>query len=94
MKKNFIGIFFAIIAIIAVALIVLMLNYKKGISKPEISDAAKFKDEYVSLNDQTNSSNKTYPHVTISDNNKFHYGGIGYEWYINFRYITWNTRRP
>ena len=49
MKKNFIGIFFAIIAIIAVALIVLMLNYKKGISKPEISDAAKFKDEYVSL---------------------------------------------
>ena len=44
MKKNFIGIFFAIIAIIAVALIVLMLNYKKGISKPEISDAAKFKD--------------------------------------------------
>ncbi len=73
MKKNFIGIFFAIVAIIAVALIVLMLNYKKGISKPEVSDAAKFKDEYVSLNGQTNSSNKTYPQVTISDNNKFHY---------------------
>ena len=73
MKKNFIGIFFAIVAIIAVALIVLMLNYKKGISTPEVSDAAKFKDEYVSLNDQTNSSNKTYPQVTISDNNKFHY---------------------
>ena len=52
MKKNFIGIFFAIVAIIAVALIVLMLNYKKGISTPEVSDAAKFKDEYVSLNDQ------------------------------------------
>ena len=32
-----------------------------------------FKDEYTSLNNQTNSSNKTYPHVTISDNNKFHY---------------------
>ena len=73
MKKNFIGIFFAIVAIIAVVLIVLMLNYKKGISKPEVSDAARFKDEYVSLNDQTNSSNKTYPQVTISDNNKFHY---------------------
>ena len=73
MKKNFIGIFFAIVAIIAVALIVLMLNYKKGISTPEVSDAAKFKDEYVSLNGQTNSSNKTYPQVTISDNNKFHY---------------------
>ena len=73
MKKNFIGIFFAIIAIIAVALIVLMLNYKKGISKPEISDAAKFKDEYASLNDQTNSSNKTYPHVTISDGEDVNY---------------------
>lgn len=73
MKKNFIGIFFAIVAIIAVALIVLMLNYKRGISTPEVSDAAKFKDEYVSLNGQTNSSNKTYPQVTISDNNKFHY---------------------
>ena len=46
MKKNFIGIFFAIIAIIAVALIVLMLNYRRKISNPEISDAAKFKDEY------------------------------------------------
>ena len=43
MKKNFIGIFFAIIAIVAVALIVLMLNYKRGISSQEISDAAKLK---------------------------------------------------
>lgn len=73
MKKNFIGIFFAIVAIIAVALIVLMLNYKKGISTPEVSEAARFKDEYTSLNNQNNSSNKTYPEVTISDNNKFHY---------------------
>lgn len=52
--------------------VLIFVNKNKEV-KVENTDALKIKEEYESLNNKKSNSGKTYPKVTLSENNKFKY---------------------
>lgn len=52
--------------------VLIFVNKNKEV-KVENTDALKIKEEYESLNNKKSDSGKTYPKVTLSENNKFKY---------------------
>lgn len=52
--------------------VLIFVNKNKEV-KVEDTDALKIKEEYESLNNKKSNSGKTYPKVTLSENNKFKY---------------------
>jgi glutaredoxin len=72
MKKYQFWLKYFVVLIVACILIYgLIMNYNK--THVVVSDATKFANEYAALNDQTTSSGKTFPEVSLGDDNAFVY---------------------
>lgn len=72
-KKLTIIIISVVIFLALISSIVLIFVNKNKEVKVENTDALKIKEEYESLNNKKSGSGKTYPKVTLSENNKFKY---------------------
>ena len=70
MKKKILLLIILIVSIVLTIFILKPFNKKEELN----SDSVKFKEEYDKLNDKVNKkNNKTYPEVTVSEDNPFIY---------------------